>query len=94
MSSADTFLALAATGCISNSPGIPNLYVLSLKPKGVQELMEIRIGFFGKSEDSSCLPPRSNAKGRGQGHVNKLLVVLRAAPRAQYSNPMSNGQPS
>jgi hypothetical protein len=38
-------LALSLTGCVSDSPGIPNLYLLKLRQG--DDNFEIRVGYFG-----------------------------------------------
>ncbi|KAK3994995.1 hypothetical protein QBC44DRAFT_284650 [Cladorrhinum sp. PSN332] len=58
------FTTLALTGCISTSPQIPSLYVVSLTNSELGNDTQIRLGFFGicgidKDEDDGktvCLP--------------------------------------
>ncbi|KAF2470848.1 uncharacterized protein BDR25DRAFT_196405, partial [Lindgomyces ingoldianus] len=44
------YLALSLTGCVSQSPGVPNIFLVKLQSKGntTFPIPEIRVGYFGK----------------------------------------------
>ncbi|KAK4239395.1 Ca2+ regulator and membrane fusion protein Fig1-domain-containing protein [Achaetomium macrosporum] len=43
------FQALSLTGCVSTSPGVPNIYIVSLRPNNnaTDDPLQVRIGYFG-----------------------------------------------
>ncbi|KAF2801292.1 uncharacterized protein BDZ99DRAFT_504730 [Mytilinidion resinicola] len=71
-------LVLALTGCVSNSPGIPNIFLLKLQPtnkdSAVTETLQVRIGYFGmclgESQNLTCFPGSSEIDQFFQSHVN------------------------
>ncbi|KAI1144279.1 hypothetical protein F5Y05DRAFT_364193 [Hypoxylon sp. FL0543] len=40
------FYVLVLTGCLSTSPGVPDLFVLKLRNNGTEDV-EVRIGYYG-----------------------------------------------
>lgn len=50
--------ALSLTGCISTSPAIPNIYIVSLRPNHntTDVPTQVRIGYFGMSAAPLFLP--------------------------------------
>ncbi|KAI2470365.1 Ca2+ regulator and membrane fusion protein Fig1-domain-containing protein [Annulohypoxylon bovei var. microspora] len=54
------FYVLVLTGCLSTSPGVPNLFLVQLQAKGQHDI-EVRVGYYGmcvtkaSSEDLTCL---------------------------------------
>ncbi|KAI0387831.1 Ca2+ regulator and membrane fusion protein Fig1-domain-containing protein [Hypomontagnella monticulosa] len=43
--------ALTLTGCVSDSPGIPNIFLVNVQSQGI-ETMNIRVGYYGMCVDS------------------------------------------
>lgn len=54
--------ALSLTGCVSTSPAIPNIYIVSLRSSanttGIP--LQVRIGYFGKLPHPSSSPTHTN----------------------------------
>ncbi|EHA53166.1 hypothetical protein MCOR27_003367 [Pyricularia oryzae] len=72
------FYVLSLVGCISNSPGIPDIFLLKLTTPETETPYQVRIGYFGLcagSDDAklSCLPSFSLGRAPGTTVFNTTL---------------------
>ncbi|KAF1951511.1 hypothetical protein CC80DRAFT_202735 [Byssothecium circinans] len=72
------FYTPSLTGCVSNSPGIPNIFALRLRtiPNTASQVPEIRVGYFGMC---FLLPTGTICQSTSGGDTNKILESIRGA---------------
>jgi hypothetical protein len=69
------FQALSLSGCVSTSPAIPDIYIVSLEPaKNTSLPVEVRVGYFGIcGDDGEIVRCQSSAGGDANVVTNSLF---------------------
>lgn len=81
------FLSLALSGCVSTSPGIDDIYLVSLEPaKNLSKPVEVRIGYFGICGDDGTTVRCQSARGAAVDTLTNALFPTFATNDTKTAN--------